>query len=837
MKPGYILLLILASITTLAFSQADLAIATASFQPGFVDRGEIFRVDVTVANFGNTTADANYLFIYYSQDLTVSDDEIISRVSVKELAPYESQDIVFLYPISPSLSPGNYYLAFEADPFDDVPESDESNLFCASNNVGCVRFNISGTVRNYQKFTYPILFVHGWTGDSRTWDEFTGEAALYYGWSYGGRLDYCLNPDGNQSTSDGYYQSFVNTSNLGVGDYYTVNFDISANGVLFVGNDLIPFNDDYSNQSAVVKQGWAVGDAIERVLDLTGAEKVILAGHSMGGLACREYLQNPENWQPDGTHHVAKLLTIGTPNGGSNFTGFSIGSFVGLDESSEAVRDLRYPSGSFNGQYLFGGQELNSSFFHNDDVDCNGFVGDNIAGLNEKASPGDVNYSCIVGVGNNLPSLQGDGIVAEGRADLNNYLFPQPPLSALHADRFDVTTSHTSIHEQNHSTIIRGLDEPPLYGLAYPIPLNSFNYAFSTEQAENTPIPPPNDDVDWDDFVIEVTQDGLLEVDIWNIPVHGFALFLLDENLEVLREVQSFGHSNVGFDYQASPGAYYIEVGSIPTPNSWRFPYSYSVSFTPESGVVAGFSSNVQEGCAPLAVSFTDQSEGSPVSYSWSFPGGTPSTSNAANPTVTYSQPGIYPVTLTVTGSAGSNSITRNGYITVRAAPGAAFSVGVQQNNTVAFTNQTQFEGEIPEYLWNFGDGQTSTEVSPSHTYANGGMYTVVLTATNSCGNSTASRAVDIMVVSTTVTYQDAELLIFPNPTDDGLTVQIRGSDNGDYRLSIVNHIGQVVRQKVAAKTGEMLSAWFDVSDLPAGAYMVRVQSRKGSWIGKVMKE
>lgn len=105
--------------------------------------------------------------------------------------------------------------------------------------------------------------------------------------------------------------------------------------------------------------------------------------------------------------------------------------------------------------------------------------------------------------------------------------------------------------------------------------------------------------------------------------------------------------------------------------------------------------------------------------------------------------------------------------------PEAAFSVDVQQNNSVAFTNQAQFEGETPEYLWDFGDGQTSTEVSPSHAYANGGMYTVVLTATNSCGHSIASQAVTITVFSTTAADEDTELLIFPNPTDDGVTVQV----------------------------------------------------------------
>ena len=63
--------------------------------------------------------------------------------------------------------------------------------------------------------------------------------------------------------------------------------------------------------------------AIYYVLQLTGRDKVILMGHSMGGLAAREYLQNPSNWQLDGQTHVAKLVTTGTPHGGSNAS-FSI---------------------------------------------------------------------------------------------------------------------------------------------------------------------------------------------------------------------------------------------------------------------------------------------------------------------------------------------------------------------------------------------------------------------------------------------------------------------------------------------------------------------------------
>jgi PKD repeat protein len=70
--------------------------------------------------------------------------------------------------------------------------------------------------------------------------------------------------------------------------------------------------------------------------------------------------------------------------------------------------------------------------------------------------------------------------------------------------------------------------------------------------------------------------------------------------------------------------------------------------------------------CSGSQVSFTDQSLLSPTSWSWSFPGGTPSTSTAQNPTVTYSTPGTYSVTLTASNGLGTGTTrTRTAYITV----------------------------------------------------------------------------------------------------------------------------------------------------------------------------
>ncbi|MDW5549944.1 PKD domain-containing protein [Methanosarcina sp.] len=151
---------------------------------------------------------------------------------------------------------------------------------------------------------------------------------------------------------------------------------------------------------------------------------------------------------------------------------------------------------------------------------------------------------------------------------------------------------------------------------------------------------------------------------------------------------------------------------------------------------VASFSASPTSGKAPLKVSFTDQSAGTPTKWGWSFGDGT--TSNKQNPVHTYSKAGTYTVKLTVTNAAGTNTVTKAGYIQVVAKPVAAFSASPTSGKAplkVTFTDKST--NSPASWKWSFGDGKTSTVKNPVHTYSKTGKYTVSLTVKNAAGSST----------------------------------------------------------------------------------------------------
>jgi hypothetical protein len=200
---------------------------------------------------------------------------------------------------------------------------------------------------------YPIVLVSGVNLSEKDAADYWKPTVQYFdslGWTNGGTVD--VNIVGS-TVND---VALSGTMHLTKGDYYLVNFE--------------------SWREAVVQQADGLRDYINTIEQITGAPKVTLLGHSMGGDISREVLG------PD----IDSLITLGTPYRGSAFA--TLGKV--LNPSDEALRDI-----SIGSVFLEGGNE-NSVTSLNQDVNCNNHPGDNITGQLTKAPPATTRVVSIV---------------------------------------------------------------------------------------------------------------------------------------------------------------------------------------------------------------------------------------------------------------------------------------------------------------------------------------------------------------------------------------------------------------------------------------------------------
>lgn len=156
----------------------------------------------------------------------------------------------------------------------------------------------------------------------------------------------------------------------------------------------------------------------------------------------------------------------------------------------------------------------------------------------------------------------------------------------------------------------------------------------------------------------------------------------------------------------------------------------------------AQFRGSPTTGIAPLVVSFTDLSVGNPETWLWNFGDG--GTAESQHPEHTYQSPGEYTVTLTVKNEFGDSTEVREKYIRVleKPVPLKAAFMGEPTSGTaplnVKFTDLST--GGPTSWLWNFGDGGSSTEKDPAYVYSQPGVYTVILTVMRGEDRSTEIR-------------------------------------------------------------------------------------------------
>ena len=216
---------------------------------------------------------------------------------------------------------------------------------------------------------------------------------------------------------------------------------------------------------------------------------------------------------------------------------------------------------------------------------------------------------------------------------------------------------------------------------------------------------------------------------------------------------------------------------------------------------VANFTGSPLAGCSPMIINFQDLSTGSPTSWSWDFGNG--NTSTLQNPTAAYFTPGMYTVKLTATNANGSNTLTRSQYISVYEPPTVAFSADKINGCfplTVKFTDVSSpgAGNNNISWLWDFGNGITSTQQHPSVTYSTAGFFNVTLRVTNDKGCSKVLSLSNYISVSTGVKASFTNTQPASNPP---VTISFTNTSTGPGILSYLWNFGDGTTSTIANPT------------------------------------
>ena len=182
-----------------------------------------------------------------------------------------------------------------------------------------------------------------------------------------------------------------------------------------------------------------------------------------------------------------------------------------------------------------------------------------------------------------------------------------------------------------------------------------------------------------------------------------------------------------------SPSAFFAAPG-FDLCTGWGTPNGSNLINALTLSPMLDFTASVTSGIVPLTVTFTNFSRGA-ISYSWVLGDGHTSTDiNAVN---TYTNPGIYTVSLIGTGLVGTNTLTRTAYIVVDfPPPDAEFVASPTVGAPLLLVSFSNLSLDATDYLWDFGDGNFSSSAQPANVYTNAGTYSVTLAAVGAGGTN-----------------------------------------------------------------------------------------------------
>ena len=242
---------------------------------------------------------------------------------------------------------------------------------------------------------------------------------------------------------------------------------------------------------------------------------------------------------------------------------------------------------------------------------------------------------------------------------------------------------------------------------------------------------------------------------------------------------------------------------------------------------VANFTAPVSA-CVGVPVTFQRTGTNDGISsVLWDFGDGVLLQDTAMSITHTYTQPGLYTVSLSLSSLQCGNTYYER-TIRVYGAPPTLSGLNVTPSGATISYSVSASDYDV--IVWNFGDENTATGVlSGTHTYASSGNYTVKVEAINACDTTRLSQTV--FVAASLVAKGNDGWLIYPNPASQEVFVA-HPTYQGEVRVQLYDVTGRLVQaEEISAYPGRIRL------NLPNGLYTLRLISREGVATTKLLVE
>lgn len=230
--------------------------------------------------------------------------------------------------------------------------------------------------------------------------------------------------------------------------------------------------------------------------------------------------------------------------------------------------------------------------------------------------------------------------------------------------------------------------------------------------------------------------------------------------------------------------------------------------------------------CEKFCVNYEDQSTNNPISWQWSFPGGSPSSSTDQNPaSICYSIPGVYDVTLITTNANGIDTLTHSNYITVYSTPPLPT---IMQNGYVLTSSPAY------AYQWQYNSYDIPGATNQSYTVIQSGLYTVLVMDTSGCASSSSME----VLISGIIEPNDESILITPSLSNGSFSIEwLNGLTTNKLLVEVTNSLGQKVfasEEHISSSTGKKE---INLGNVAHGMYFVSVTAGEKRMVLKVMFE